>query len=54
VSLGIPFHLKKKVRGGFALPGEDMQKQMRQNLGKEKQKSTCFGIFLQKVPISKL
>jgi hypothetical protein len=26
VSLGIPFHLKKKVRGGCELPGLDMQK----------------------------
>jgi hypothetical protein len=27
---------------------------MRQNVGKEKYKLTCFGIFLQKLPISKL
>jgi hypothetical protein len=26
VSLGVPFHLKKKVMGGCALPGGDMQK----------------------------
>jgi hypothetical protein len=26
VSLGIPFHLKKKVRGGCELPGADTQK----------------------------
>jgi hypothetical protein len=27
---------------------------MRQNMGREKQKSSCFGIFLQKSPMSKL
>jgi hypothetical protein len=26
VSFGIPFHLKKKVRGGYEFPGADMQK----------------------------
>jgi hypothetical protein len=45
VSLGIPFHLKKKVRGCCELPGQICKNHMRQNMGREKQKSTCFGIF---------
>jgi hypothetical protein len=38
VSLGIPFHLKKKVRGGCELPGADMQKPYAPKFGKEKTK----------------
>jgi hypothetical protein len=45
VSLGIPFHLKKKLRGGCELAGADMQKPYAPNVGREKQKSTYFGIF---------
>jgi hypothetical protein len=36
---------KKKVMGGYALPGADIQKPLRQNVAKEKQKLTCFAIF---------
>jgi hypothetical protein len=39
----LPF--EKKVRGGCELPGADMQKPLRQNLDRKKQKSTGFGIF---------
>jgi hypothetical protein len=46
VSLGTPLHLKKKVRGCCTLPGADMQKPYVPKCGQEKQKSTCFGIFL--------
>jgi hypothetical protein len=45
VSLGIPFYLKKKL-GVVAHFLEEMCKNhMRQNVSKEKQKSTYFGIF---------
>jgi hypothetical protein len=38
--------LKKKVRAGCEIPEADMQKPyMRQNVSKQKQKSTCFRIF---------
>jgi hypothetical protein len=36
VSLDIPLCLKKKVGGGCALPGADMQKPYAQNVSKEK------------------
>jgi hypothetical protein len=54
VSLGIPFHLKKKVKGGCALPGGDMQKPPRPECGQKKTKIDLFLDFLQKSPISKL
>jgi hypothetical protein len=43
MSLGVP-SIKKKVRGGCTLPRGDMPL-VRQNVGKEKQKSTSYGIF---------
>jgi hypothetical protein len=45
VSLGIPFHLKKKVRGVANFREQICRNPIRRNVGKEKQKSTCFGIF---------
>jgi hypothetical protein len=54
VSLGIPFHLKKKVRGGCELPGADMQKPYAPKFGQEKTKIDLFRDFLQKSPMSKL
>jgi hypothetical protein len=54
VSLGIPFHLKKKVRGGCELPGADMQKPYAPKYGQRKTKIDLFGDFLQKSPMSKL
>jgi hypothetical protein len=48
VSLGIPFHLKKKVRGGCELPGADMQKPYAPKYGQEKTKIDLFRDFLQK------
>jgi hypothetical protein len=50
VSLDIPFYLKKKVGGGCALPGADMQKPYASECGQGKIKID----FLQKLPISKL
>jgi hypothetical protein len=44
VSLGIPFHLKKKVRGGCALLEGDMQKPYAPN--------PLSGFFLQKSPMN--
>jgi hypothetical protein len=45
VSLGIPFHLKKKLGVVASFREQIYKNHMRQNVGKEKQKSTCFGIF---------
>jgi hypothetical protein len=46
VSLGIPFHLKKKnVMGGCELPGADMQKPYAPKYEQGKTKIACFGIF---------
>jgi hypothetical protein len=46
MSLGIPFHLKKESLGVVAHFREEICKNhMHQNVNKEKQKSTCFGIF---------
>jgi hypothetical protein len=45
VSLGIPFHLKKKVRGGSALPGGDMQKPYTPKCGQGKTKNDLFRDF---------
>jgi hypothetical protein len=53
--LAYPSVKKKKKLGVVASFREQICKNyMRQNVGKEKQKSTCFGIFLQKPPMSKL
>jgi hypothetical protein len=54
VSLGIPFHLKKKVRGVANFREPICKNHIGQNVGKEKQKSTFFGIFYKKLPMSKL
>jgi hypothetical protein len=54
VSLGIPLHLKKKVRGGCVLPGGNMQKPYTPEYGKGKTKIDLFWDFLQKWPMSKL
>jgi hypothetical protein len=48
VSLGIPLHLKKKVGGGCALPGADMQKPYAPKCGQAKTKIDMFRDFLQK------
>jgi hypothetical protein len=53
VSLGIPFHLKKKVSGGCTLPGGDMQKPYAPKCGQGKTKIDLFRDFLQKPPMSK-
>jgi hypothetical protein len=52
MSLGI--HLKKKVRGGCALPGGDMQKPYAPKCRQGKTKIDLFLDFLQKSPMSKL
>jgi hypothetical protein len=52
MSLGI--HLKKKVRGGCALPGGDMQKPYAPKCRQKKTKIDLFLDFLQKSPMSKL
>jgi hypothetical protein len=54
VSLGILFHLEKKVRGGCELPGADMQKPYAPKYGQGKTKIDLFREFLQKSPMSKL
>jgi hypothetical protein len=54
VSLGVPFHLKKKVRAGCALPGGDMEKPYAPECGQGKTKIDLFQDFLQKSPMSKL
>jgi hypothetical protein len=54
VSLGIPLHLKKKVRGGCALPGGDMQKPYAPKCKQRKTKIDLFRDFLQKWSMSKL
>jgi hypothetical protein len=55
VSVGVPFYIfeKKKVRGGCALPGGDMQKPYAPKCGQGKTKIDLFRDFLQK-PMSKL
>jgi hypothetical protein len=50
VSLGIPFHLKKKVRGDCELPAADMQKPYTPKYGQGKTKIDLFRDFLQKSP----
>jgi hypothetical protein len=52
VSLGIHFHLKKKVRGGCALPAGDVQKPYAPKCGQGKTKIGRFRDFLQKPPMS--
>jgi hypothetical protein len=47
VSLGIPFYLKKKVRGGCALPGGDVQKSYAPKCEQGKTKIDLFWDFLQ-------
>jgi hypothetical protein len=54
VSLGVPFHLKKKVRGSCAFPGGDMQKPYVPKCEQGKTKIDLFRDFLQKPPMSKL
>jgi hypothetical protein len=54
VSLGIPFYLKKKVRGGCALPGGDVQKSYAPKCEQGKTKIDLFWVFLQKSRMSKL
>jgi hypothetical protein len=54
VSLGILFHLKKKVRGGCELPGADMQKPYAPKYGQGKIKIDLFRDFLQKSRMAKL
>jgi hypothetical protein len=48
VSLGIPFHLKKKVRGDCKLPGADMQKPYAPKCGQGKTKIDLFRDFFTK------
>jgi hypothetical protein len=47
VSLGVPFYLEKKVRGGCAIPGGDMQKPYAPKYGQGKTKIDLFRVFLQ-------
>jgi hypothetical protein len=54
VSLDILLRLKKKVGGGCALAGADMQKPYASKCGQGKIKIDLFRYFLQKSPISKL
>jgi hypothetical protein len=54
MSLDIPLRLKKKVGGGCALPGADMQKPYASECGQGKIKIDMFRYLLQKSPISKL
>jgi hypothetical protein len=49
VSLDIPFHLKKKVGGGCALPGADMQKPYASKCGQGKIKIGLFREFFTKI-----
>jgi hypothetical protein len=53
VSLGVPFLLKKKVMGGCALPGGDMQKPYAPQCGQGKTKIELFRDFYTKKPMSK-
>jgi uncharacterized protein (DUF983 family) len=53
VSLGIPLHLKKKIRGACALPAAEMQKPYAPKCGQGKTKIDLFRDFLQKSPMSK-
>jgi hypothetical protein len=48
VSLGVPFHLKKKVMGGCALPGGDMQKPYVAKCGQGTTKIDLFRDFFTK------
>jgi hypothetical protein len=54
VSLGIPLYLKKKVNGGCALPGEDIQKPYASKCRQEKTKIDLFRDFVQKSLMFKL
>jgi hypothetical protein len=49
VSLGIPFHLKKKVWGGCELPRADMQKPYTPKCGQGKTKIDLFRDFFTKI-----
>jgi hypothetical protein len=48
VSHDIPLHLKKKVRGGYAFPGADIQKPYTPKCGQGKTIIDLFRDFLQK------
>jgi hypothetical protein len=48
VSLGIPFYLKKKVRGGCELPEADMQKPHMPKCGQGEIKIDLFRVFYKK------
>jgi hypothetical protein len=52
LSPGIGFYLKKKVRGGCALPRGDMQKPYPPKYEQRKTKIDLFRDFLQKSPIN--
>jgi hypothetical protein len=49
VSLGIPLHLKKKVRGGCALLRGDVQKPYAPKCGQGKTKIDLFRDFFTKI-----
>jgi hypothetical protein len=46
VSLGITFHLEKKVKGGCELPGADLQKPNAPKRGQGKTKIDLFRDFV--------
>jgi hypothetical protein len=50
----IEYTFEKKIGGGCALPGADMQKPYASKCGQRKIKIYLFRYFLQKWPISKL
>jgi hypothetical protein len=52
--LAYPSIWKKKLGVVAHFRAEICKNHRGRNVGKEKQKSTCFGIFLQNSPISKL
>jgi hypothetical protein len=54
VSPGIAFYLKKKVRGGCALPGGDMQKPYPPKCGQGKTQIDQFRDLLQKLILFQL
>jgi hypothetical protein len=54
VSLGVSFYLKKKISGGCALLGGDMQKPYVPKCGQAKTKIDLFWDFLLKQPMFKL
>jgi hypothetical protein len=54
VSFGIPFHLKKKVRGGYELPGADMLKPYVPKYGQGKNKNRPVSGFFTKITCVKV